>query len=281
MVPCNLPATCPGCISCSPPYHHMRTYTILYLSMNCFSPSKGRDTATDWPILVDKEWFSCWFGWLSVASQSTYQAEETTTTVHNSSLLKLPHCLLISEPTLREWTWPGKTRVCKAHTIQQGRVLIIDSLKAISGGSCCRWGAVKQAACVTRINYVCWSFGNLLLVGEEIDGPKKTVRPVCTVYVMCHVYGRVCFPYRKKPQSGLNVRKCCVSLKSDSQSDEWNKGRDVIQGCTWWGIVLSVNADSPVHLSHLSWENLEKQSTHIHMHTCTAQQIQVKFHVWL
>lgn len=47
---------------------------------------------------------------------------------------------------------------------------------------------------------------------EEIDCTIKAV------YIMCHVYGKVSFR-AENPQSGLGVRKCCVSLISDSQSD--------------------------------------------------------------
>lgn len=70
----------------------------------------------------------------SPVHQPPSQAEETTAAVASASNSHLPsplnhfpiHCLqthitqhphrlLISEPTLREWTWPRKTGVCKQH----------------------------------------------------------------------------------------------------------------------------------------------------------------------
>lgn len=91
------------------------------------------------PRFLSQSSTTCWsasacFHCSSPVHQPPSQAEETTAAVASASNSHLPsplnhfpiHCLqthitqhphrlLISEPTLREWTWPRKTGVCKQH----------------------------------------------------------------------------------------------------------------------------------------------------------------------
>lgn len=92
-----------------------------------YSTKSNKHNLSRWP---EPACFHC----LSPICQPTYQAEETTAAatlgatphlqsplnhfpIHclQSHITQHPHRLLISELTLREWTWPGRTGACKQH----------------------------------------------------------------------------------------------------------------------------------------------------------------------
>lgn len=72
-------------------------------------------------------------------------------------------------------------------------------------------------------------------------------------------------PRGEKNLSGLNVRKCCLNLKSDSQTGETHAvtSSGVAYDSARQTAVLLARADSPVCLSHTAWENYLSWDAHI------------------